>query len=112
MVAARTMGMSKLKSIRNIVLPQALRISIPAWSNELIYLLKYSSLAYIIVVRELTYEGKLIAAETFRYLEIFLIIAIIYLTLTILFTAIIDVIEKRVSIPGIGTIRGRAPGIL
>jgi len=112
MVAARTMGMSKLKSIKNIVLPQALRISIPAWSNELIYLLKYSSLAYIIIVRELTYEGKLIAADTFRYLEIFLIIAIIYLTLTIFFTAIIDVIEKRVSIPGIGTIRGRAPGIL
>ena len=37
MVAARTLGMSKLKSIRNIILPQALRISIPAWSNELVY---------------------------------------------------------------------------
>ena len=89
MVAARTLGMNKLQSIQNIILPQALRISIPAWSNELIYLLKYTSIAYIIQVRELTAEGKFIAAETFRFIEIFVIIAIIYLVLTVLFTAII-----------------------
>lgn len=102
MIAARTLGMNKLRSIQNIILPQALRISIPAWSNELIYLLKYTSIAYIIQVPELTAKGKFIASETFRFIEIFLIIAIIYLTLTILFTAIIDKIEKRLSIPGIG----------
>jgi polar amino acid transport system permease protein len=102
MVAARTLGMNRLKSIKNIILPQALRLSIPAWSNELVYLLKYSSLAYIIIVAELTYEAKIIAARTYRHLEIFLIIAIIYLVLTILFTTIIDVIEKKVSIPGLG----------
>ena len=55
MLAARTVGMGKLKSIKNIILPQALRISIPAWSNELIYLLKYTSIVYIIQVRELTF---------------------------------------------------------
>jgi len=102
MVAARTLGMNKLQSIQNIILPQALRISIPAWSNELIYLLKYTSIAYIIQVRELTAEGKFIAAETFRFIEIFVIIAVIYLALTVLLTAIIDKIEKRLSIPGIG----------
>lgn len=102
MIAARTLGMNKLRSIQNIILPQALRISIPAWSNELIYLLKYTSIAYIIQVPELTAKGKFIASETFRFIEIFLIIAVIYLTLTILFTAIIDKIEKRLSIPGIG----------
>jgi polar amino acid transport system permease protein len=102
MVAARTLGMSKLQSIQNIILPQALRISIPAWSNELIYLLKYTSIAYIIQVQELTAEGKFIASETFRFIEIFVIIAIIYLVLTVLFSAIIDKIEKRLSIPGVG----------
>jgi len=102
MIAARTLGMNKLKSIQNIILPQALRISIPAWSNELIYLLKYTSIAYIIQVPELTAKGKFIASETFRFIEIFVIIAIIYLVLTILFTAIIDLIEKRIEIPGIG----------
>ena len=103
MIAARTIGMSKLQSIKNIVLPQALRISIPAWSNELIYLLKYTSIVYIIQVRELTAEGKFIAAETFKFIEIFAIIAIIYLILTILFTTIIDKFEERLRIPGIGT---------
>jgi polar amino acid transport system permease protein len=106
MVAARTLGMTKLKSIRNIILPQALRISIPAWSNELIYLVKYTSIAYIIQVEELTAEGKFIAADTFRYLEIFTIIAIIYLVLTFIFTEIIDKIDDRLSIPGIGAGKG------
>ena len=102
MIAARTIGMNKLQSIRNIVLPQALRISIPAWSNELIYLLKYTSIVYFIQVRELTAEGKFIAAETFKFIEIFAIIAVIYLVLTVLFTAIIDKFEKKLRIPGIG----------
>ena len=105
MVAARSIGMTKIKAIRNIILPQALRISIPAWSNELIYLVKYTSIAYIIQVRELTAEGKFIAAHSFRYIEIFAIIAIIYLVLTFIFTEIIDRVEKKLSIPGIGTIK-------
>ncbi|MBN2599445.1 MAG: amino acid ABC transporter permease [Candidatus Thermoplasmatota archaeon] len=102
MSAARSLGMNKLQSIHHVILPQALRISISAWSNEFIYLLQYSSIAYIIQVEELTAEGKFIAAHTFRYLEIFAIIAIIYLLLTIVSTEIIDRIAKRFSIPGIG----------
>jgi len=105
MVAARTLGMTKLQAIAHVILPQALRTSIPAWSNELIYLLKYTSIAYIIQVVELTAEGKFIAADTFRYLEIFTMIALIYLSLTVLFTEIIDRIEHRIRIPGLGTKR-------
>lgn len=103
MIAARTLGMTKLQAIAHVILPQAFRTSIPAWSNELIYLLKYTSIAYIIQVVELTAEGKFIAAETFRYLEIFTMIAIIYLLFTFLFTEIIDQIEQRIRIPGLGT---------
>ena len=106
MTAARSLGMSKLQSIQHVILPQALRVSIPAWSNEFIYLLQYSSIAYLITVSELTAEGKFIAAHTFRYLEIFAIIAIIYLVLTIISTEIIDRIAKRFSIPGIGAAKG------
>jgi len=102
MIAARTLGMTKLKSIQNIILPQALRISIPAWSNELIYLLKYTSIAYLITVEELTAEGFFIASKSFKYIEMFVIIAIIYLVLTVVLTAIIDIIENRLRIPGIG----------
>ena len=102
MTAARALGMNKLQSIRHVILPQALRISVPAWSNEFIYLLQYSSIAYIIQVAELTAEGKFIAATTSRYLEVFAMIAIIYLILTIVSTEVIDRIAKRLSIPGIG----------
>ncbi|MCX6665590.1 MAG: amino acid ABC transporter permease [Euryarchaeota archaeon] len=106
MTAARSLGMNKLQSIRHVVLPQALRIAIPSWSNEFIYLLQYSSIAYIIQVTELTAEGKFIAAHTFRYLEIFTMIAIIYLVLTIVSSEIIDRIAKRLSIPGVGAAKG------
>ena len=102
MIAARSLGMNRRRSIQYVILPQALRISIPAWSNEFIYLLQYSSIAYIITVAELTAEGKFIAAPTFRYLEVFAIIAIIYLVLTIISSEIIDRISKHLSIPGIG----------
>ncbi len=105
MIAARTLGMTKTQAVAHVLLPQALRTSIPAWSNELIYLLKYTSIAYIIQVVELTAEGKFIAADTFRYIEIFTMIAIIYLILTVLFTEIIDRIENRIRIPGLGTKR-------
>jgi polar amino acid transport system permease protein len=106
MVAARSLGMSTMQSIQHVILPQALRVSIPAWSNEFIYLLQYSSIAYLITVPELTAEGIFIAARTYRYLEIFAIIAIIYLVLTIISTEIIDRIAKRLSIPGIGAAKG------
>jgi polar amino acid transport system permease protein len=102
MIAARTLGMTKMQSIKNVILPQGLRISIPAWSNELIYLFKYTSIASIIQVTELTKEGELIASRNFRYMEIFLIIALIYLIFTFIITEIIDRLTKRMSIPGIG----------
>ncbi len=102
MIAARSMGMTQLQSITNIILPQGLRISLPAWSNEMIYLFKYTSIAYIIRVEELTAQANFIGSETFNYLEIFGIIAIIYLVLTIIFTEITDRIEKRIRIPGLG----------
>lgn len=102
MVAARSLGMSKRQAIEHVMLPQALRIAIPSWSNEFIYLLQYSSVAYIIQVYELTAEGKFIAAHTLRYLEVFTIIALIYIVLTIISSTVFDRIERRLSIPGIG----------
>jgi len=102
MMAGRTLGMSTGQAILQIILPQSLRMAIPAWSNEVIYLLKYTSLAYIILVPELTRVGRLIATATARYMEVFLIIAIIYLLATIVITDIIDRFKKKVRIPGLG----------
>lgn len=106
MIAARTIGMSTIKSLRHVILPQALRMTIPAWSNELIYLLKYSSLAYLIRVEELFAEARFIASDVFRYIEMFGFVAIIYLILTIILTEIVDKVEEKVRIPGIGAVKG------
>jgi polar amino acid transport system permease protein len=102
MIAGRTLGMTRLQSIRTVILPQALRISIPAWSNELIYLLKYTSIVVYIQVRDLTFQAKDIASHSSRYLETFLVVALIYLLFTFVFSEIVDRVEKHVRIPGIG----------
>jgi len=93
--------MSRFKAILNIILPQALRIVIPSWSNELIYTLKYSSLAYMIGAPELMAQGKIIAAENFRYFEVFLVVAFIYLVAVLIVSRALNVVEKRVRIPGL-----------
>jgi polar amino acid transport system permease protein len=101
MMAARAIGMSRFKTIMNIILPQALRIVIPSWSNELIYTLKYSSVAYMIAAPELMAQGKIIAAENFRYFEVFLVVAFIYLVAVLMVSRVLNVVEKRVRIPGL-----------
>ena len=101
-VAARALGMSKLQAIRYVVLPQTLRMVIPSWSNQLINLLKFSSLVYLIRVQELMYEAKIIAGLTFRNLEVFTIVAMMYLTSALILSRILGMIEKKVMIPGLG----------
>lgn len=100
-MAARAIGMSRFKAIMNIVLPQMLRIVIPSWSNELIYTLKYSSVAYMIGVPELMAQGKFIAAQNFRYFEVFLVVGFTYLIAVVILSRILSVVEKRVRIPGL-----------
>ncbi len=100
-MAARAIGMSRFKAIVNIILPQMFRIVIPSWSNELIYTLKYSSVAYMIGAPELMAQGKFIAAQNFRYFEVFLVVAFIYLIAVVVLSRILSVLEKRVRIPGL-----------
>jgi len=106
MMAARAIGMSKFKSIKNIIIPQALRIVIPSWSNELIYTLKYSSVAYMIGAPELMAQAKFITAKNFRYFEVFIVVAFIYLVIVLVLSRILDFIEKKVRIPGLQVSEG------
>jgi len=100
-MAARAIGMSRFKAIVNIILPQMFRIVIPSWSNELIYTLKYSSVAYMIGAPELMAQAKFVAAQNFRYFEVFLVVAFIYLIAVVILSRILSVVEKRVRIPGL-----------
>ncbi len=100
LTAAKALGMTRSQSIRYIVLPQALRRAIPGISNEFIYLIKYSSLAYMITVIELTGAGKLIATKYFAYNETFFALAIVYLALVTITTFGANALERKYAIPG------------
>ncbi len=101
MLAARAIGMTNLQAIRYVILPQALRIVIPPWSNELIYTLKYSSVAFIIGAPELMATGQIIASRNFRYFEVFLIVAFIYLVCVLVISKLLDMAEQKLKIPGL-----------
>ncbi len=96
--AARSIGMTQIQAITNIVLPQALRRVIPQWSNEPILLLKYSSIAFVIGVPELMARAQMIGYSTFRFFDAFLLAALIYLILTTILAQSLHALEKRVSI--------------
>jgi len=100
--AAESLGFSRLKTMVHIVLPQAMRRALPGVGNELIYLIKYSSLAYIITCIELTGEGKILAAQTFRYTEVFLIVGCYYLLLVSLASVGLRKLEDMLRVPGFG----------
>ena len=105
MKAARSLGMSKTQAIMQIIMPQALRRVIPAWTNEFIYLLKYTSLAYIVGAPELMAQAKFIASRNFQFFEVYLVVAVIYLVVVLLFTKIFSILEKKVEIPGLEWVR-------
>jgi polar amino acid transport system permease protein len=103
MTAARALGMTRFQVIESIILPQAMRRAIPGLSNEFIYLIKYSSLAYMITVIELTGAAKIVATKYFMYNESFLAVGIVYLALVTLTTYAVSLLEQRIAIPGMGT---------
>ncbi|MEA1964184.1 MAG: amino acid ABC transporter permease [Candidatus Aerophobetes bacterium] len=101
MMAARSVGMSKLKAIRYIVLPQALRLSIPPWTNEYAGVLKDSSLAYAVGVTELMRQGRYIVARTFgNALLVYSVCAIIYFILVYTGNKFLGFLEEKYKMPG------------
>jgi polar amino acid transport system permease protein len=99
---AQALGFTTWQTIRWIIVPQAVRRAIHGCGNEIIYLIKYSSLAYIVTCMELTGEGKTIATEYFRFTEVFAIIGLYYLGLVTLAMFLLKKIEQRLYIPGFG----------
>ncbi|WP_254536237.1 amino acid ABC transporter permease [Halomarina litorea] len=107
LTAARAIGLSRLEGIRYVVLPQGLRYAIPGWTNELVYLIKYSSLAAFITVTELFFEADTVANETFRYVDMYAVVALFYLALVLSATGFMGWVEDRVAIPGLSVRGGR-----
>jgi polar amino acid transport system permease protein len=93
--AALSLGMSRVQVMRIVVLPQAFRIVIPPIGNMFVGLFKDTSLLSILTIRELMFQGQLIAATNFRHITIFTVIAVLYLAVCWPSAAIIDRLEKR-----------------
>ena len=100
MLGAQSLGFSKTQALFSIILPQAVRRALPGCGNELIYLIKYSSLAYMVTCIELTGEAKILASLYFKYMEMFLIAGAIYLVLVSIATWILNHIEDWLAVPG------------
>ena len=97
--AGRVCGMSTFGLYRRIILPQALRQAIPAYGNEIIIMVKSTSLASVITIMEITGIAKGIISETFRALPVFVCAAAIYLTLNAIIARGVTAVERRLS-PG------------
>jgi len=100
MEAARSLGMSYLQCMRFIILPQAVRIVLPPLGNDFIALLKDSSLATVLAVSELTQLTRVRKASTFRVMETFTVAAFLYLSLTLLLSAAVKYLERKMKIEG------------
>jgi arginine/ornithine transport system permease protein len=95
--AARACGMSGALLYRRIIMPKAIRIAWPAYTNELIFLLQASSLVSIITLMDITGVARVISARSFAFYELFLFAALIYLILVYGLLFICKRIEKRLT---------------
>lgn len=102
-LAAQALGFTQMQTILWIVIPQAARRALPGCGNEIIYLIKYSSLAYLVTCMELMGEGKVIASDTFRFTEVFLVVGLYYLAMVTIATWILRALEDHYSVPGFGS---------
>ena len=93
--AAQALGMTRLATLRRIVLPQAMRVIIPPTGNETISMLKTSSLASVIAVGELTYAAEVVISRTFQQIPLLIVVSLWYLLLTSVLTVAQYYIERR-----------------
>ncbi len=100
--AGQALGMTKFQIIWSIIVPQAFRKAIPGCGNEIIYLIKYSSLAYLVTHIELTGEAKILVSRTFKPTEVYLIAGCYYLFLVTVATWLLNLLERKLYIPGFG----------
>lgn len=101
MLAARSMGMTRIQAIWHIIVPQALRLAIPAWTNEAVSMVKYTSVVYLIAVPDLLTRSKWLASKYFNPIEAYLSVAVIYVAVVAILTVIVNHIERRLRVPGL-----------
>lgn len=106
--AARACGMPRFMAFRRIVLPLAIRQALPGYGNEMISMVKATSLASIITLMEVTGVAARIISETYRAIEVFIVAGVIYLTINFLLTRLVHLVEYLLS-PHLRAPRVRPP---
>jgi polar amino acid transport system permease protein len=94
--AAEALGLSRRATFAHVVLPQALRLALPGTNTMLVDLLKSTSLLVTISAAELMSEGQLVASETFRALEVYLVIACLYFALCYPLSQLLLLLERKI----------------
>ncbi|MCH1627626.1 amino acid ABC transporter permease [Fredinandcohnia sp. SECRCQ15] len=97
MEAGRSLGMSRILTMRRIILPQAFRRALPPLGNQFIICLKDSSLAAFIGLTELFNVSTTLGSNTFDNMTYLLIVAVYYLILVLIFTILVGLLEKKLS---------------
>jgi len=95
MEAALALGFTRSQAFRLIILPQTVRVILPAIGNEFIALLKDSSLVSMLALTDLMQRGRQYATKTFAYPETFSIIALMYLIMTLFLSRLVGLMEER-----------------
>ena len=95
MEAGRSLGLSRLQTMRKIILPQAVRYILPAIGNELIALLKETAVAGYVAVVDLTRAGNLVRNNTYDAVNPLMVVALTYLVLVVLLTKLLGGLERR-----------------
>ncbi|PID71648.1 MAG: amino acid ABC transporter permease [Desulfobulbus propionicus] len=98
--AASALGMTNSQAVRSIIMPQVLRMSIPAWSNEYSIILKDSALAFVIGAPEIMARTQFVASRTYQHLSLYIAAGILYFILTWAGVYLLDKLYKAVRIPG------------
>lgn len=98
--AAKALGMSDAMGIRTIILPQALRLSIPGWSNEYSIILKDSALAFVLGTSEIMARTHFVASRTYQHLPLYITAGVLYFILTWAGMKALRSLERKTRIPG------------
>ncbi|MGE0716949.1 MAG: amino acid ABC transporter permease [Alphaproteobacteria bacterium] len=97
--ASRALGMRFWPMMYTVILPPAIRRMVPPFMNQTVILMKTTSLVSTIAVPDLLYNGSLITAETYRPLEVYTVIALIYFALLFPATRLVQWYERRLQVP-------------
>jgi polar amino acid transport system permease protein len=101
MKAARGIGMTQWQGIKYIILPQALRLVIPALSNEFIAMIKYTAVVFLIAVPDLMSRAKILSSQNFTPIETYILVALIYLVLVGALNLALYFFQRKLAVPGL-----------